>query len=205
MAKVRDDTERLRLSQVEREEVPVVCAAEACLDLLRGGRWSERDRAWALTLAGIRRAPSVDREDTNIHPLEAGEAPVIYLENEAYALAAIFCGRGPAKLPCLRLDRGVRGLHRALGAGLIDMKNFDLEFYEYCDHPAMADLHEIIKNKFVALKGPHTRSYFKDGVQFLAPSHYFELFRKLNVSAVVRLNDEQYPAKVSPLPPGTHA
>ena len=43
----------------------------------------------------------------------------------------------------------------------------------------------------MALKGPHARSYFKDGVQFLAPSHYFELFRKLNVSAVVRLNDEQ--------------
>ena len=43
----------------------------------------------------------------------------------------------------------------------------------------------------MALKGPHSRSYFKDGVQFLAPSHYFELFRKLNVSAVVRLNDEQ--------------
>jgi hypothetical protein len=55
----------------------------------------------------------------------------------------------------------------------------------------MADLHEIVKGKFVALKGPHTRSYFKDGVQFLAPSHYFELFRKLNVTAVVRLNDEQ--------------
>ena len=55
----------------------------------------------------------------------------------------------------------------------------------------MADLHEIVKGKFVALKGPHMRSYFKDGVQFLAPSHYFELFRKLNVTAVVRLNDEQ--------------
>ena len=53
----------------------------------------------------------------------------------------------------------------------------------------------VCSNKFVALKGPHARSYFKDGVQFLAPSHYFELFRKLNVTAVVRLNDEQYSAK----------
>jgi len=75
------------------------------------------------------------------------------------------------------------------------MKSFDLEFYEHCDHPSMADLHEIIPGKFVAMKGPHTKSYYKDGVQFLAPSHYFEIFKRLNVSAVVRLNDEQYPSK----------
>ena len=89
----------------------------------------------------------------------------------------------------------MRGLQKGKKVGIIDLKNFDLEFYEYCDHPAMADLHEIVAKKFVALKGPHARSYFKDGVQFLAPSHYFELFRKLNVTAVVRLNDEQYSAK----------
>jgi len=89
----------------------------------------------------------------------------------------------------------LRGLRKALDHGIINMKSFDLEFYEHCDHPSMADLHEIIPGKFIAMKGPHTKSYYKDGVQFLAPSHYFEIFKRLNVSAVVRLNDEQYPSK----------
>eukprot|EP00287_Rhodomonas_sp_CCMP768_P009957 CAMPEP_0196727112 /NCGR_PEP_ID=MMETSP1091-20130531/8181_1 /TAXON_ID=302021 /ORGANISM="Rhodomonas sp., Strain CCMP768" /LENGTH=454 /DNA_ID=CAMNT_0042069653 /DNA_START=222 /DNA_END=1586 /DNA_ORIENTATION=- len=89
----------------------------------------------------------------------------------------------------------LRGLYKGLHNGLIQMQNFDLEFYEYCDHPSMADLHVIVPGKFIAMKGPHSKSYFKDGVQFLAPSHYFEIFKKLNVSAVVRLNDEQYSAK----------
>eukprot|EP00286_Rhodomonas_abbreviata_P010800 CAMPEP_0181318240 /NCGR_PEP_ID=MMETSP1101-20121128/16902_1 /TAXON_ID=46948 /ORGANISM="Rhodomonas abbreviata, Strain Caron Lab Isolate" /LENGTH=453 /DNA_ID=CAMNT_0023425699 /DNA_START=239 /DNA_END=1600 /DNA_ORIENTATION=- len=89
----------------------------------------------------------------------------------------------------------LRGIHKGLHLGLIDMAKFDLEFYEYCDHPSMADLHVIVPDKFVAMKGPHSKSYFKDGVQFLAPSHYFEIFKKLGVSAVVRLNDEQYSAK----------
>ena len=39
----------------------------------------------------------------------------------------------------------MRGLHKAKLNGLLDLKKFDLEFYEYCDHPAMADLHEIVR------------------------------------------------------------
>jgi hypothetical protein len=48
----------------------------------------------------------------------------------------------------------MRGLHKGKKVGIIDLQNFDLEFYEYCDHPAMADLHEIVAKKFVALKVP---------------------------------------------------
>ena len=32
-----------------------------------------------------------------------------------------------------------------------------------------ADLHVIMPDKFVAFKGPHATTYYKDGVQFLAP------------------------------------
>lgn len=78
---------------------------------------------------------------------------------------------------------------------MIDLSTFDIEFYEYCDHPSMADLHVIVPGKFVAMKGPHARATFKDGVQFLPPSRYFNIFEKLGVTAVVRLNSEQYPAK----------
>ncbi|EKX48042.1 hypothetical protein GUITHDRAFT_106124 [Guillardia theta CCMP2712] len=88
----------------------------------------------------------------------------------------------------------LKGLRKAKLCGLINFDTFDLDFYEYCDHPSMADLHSIVPNKFVAMKGPHERSYMKDGVQFLAPSHYFDIFKRLGVSAVIRLNDEQYPA-----------
>mmetsp|Transcript_21356 Transcript_21356/g.44866 ORF Transcript_21356/g.44866 Transcript_21356/m.44866 type:complete len:466 (-) Transcript_21356:10-1407(-) len=89
----------------------------------------------------------------------------------------------------------MRGMYKAKKHKLVDLEGFDLELYEYCDHPSMADLHVIMPDKFVAFKGPHATTYYKDGVQFLAPSHYFELFKKLNVSAVVRLNEEKYSAQ----------
>lgn len=88
-----------------------------------------------------------------------------------------------------------RGVQKAHGHGMIDLATFDIELYEYCDHPSMADLHVIVPGKFVAMKGPHTRASFRDGVQFLPPSRYFDLFAKFGVTAVVRLNSEQYPAK----------
>mmetsp|Transcript_15097 Transcript_15097/g.37794 ORF Transcript_15097/g.37794 Transcript_15097/m.37794 type:complete len:613 (+) Transcript_15097:111-1949(+) len=89
-----------------------------------------------------------------------------------------------------------RGVELGKKHGLIDLDNFDIELYEYCDHPSMADLHVIVPDKFIAMKGPHARSYFKYGVHFLAPSHYFDIFKKFQVSAVVRLNEEQYDANV---------
>jgi len=95
----------------------------------------------------------------------------------------------------LQLIDVFRGMEKAKRFGLIDLENFDLELYEYCDHPSMADLHVIMPNKFIAFKGPHATTYYKDGVQFLAPSHYFELFKRLNVTAVVRLNEEKYSAQ----------
>mmetsp|Transcript_30770 Transcript_30770/g.71904 ORF Transcript_30770/g.71904 Transcript_30770/m.71904 type:complete len:592 (+) Transcript_30770:113-1888(+) len=89
-----------------------------------------------------------------------------------------------------------RGVELAKSHGLVDLESFDIELYEYCDHPSMADLHVIVPGKFLAMKGPHARSYFKYGVHFLAPSHYFDIFKKFGVSAVVRLNEEQYDANV---------
>eukprot|EP00961_Rhodomonas_salina_P054473 731929-Rhodomonas_salina.1 len=65
------------------------------------------------------------------------------------------CGPGAANGQDTASARADPGVSWA-GAG-----TFDLEFYEYCDHPSMADLHVIVPGKFVAMKGPHSKSYFK--------------------------------------------
>ncbi len=49
-----------------------------------------------------------------------------------------------------------RGLARAKAEGLVDFgaDGFDLEEYEELDEPSNADLHEVVKGKFIAMRGP---------------------------------------------------
>jgi hypothetical protein len=60
---------------------------------------------------------------------------------------------------------------QAKSLNLVNLQTFDLETYEYCDHPSNADMHVIVPGKFIAMKGPHARTYFRDGVQFLSPGY----------------------------------
>ncbi|KAJ1470392.1 hypothetical protein T484DRAFT_1753909, partial [Baffinella frigidus] len=83
---------------------------------------------------------------------------------------------------------------KAHAVGVLDIEDFDLEWFEYCDHPANGDLHVIVPGKFVAFKGPQQETAFNQttGIMDLAPSHYFEIFKDAGVSAVVRLNEPCY-------------
>mmetsp|Transcript_25111 Transcript_25111/g.56686 ORF Transcript_25111/g.56686 Transcript_25111/m.56686 type:complete len:446 (-) Transcript_25111:48-1385(-) len=91
----------------------------------------------------------------------------------------------------------LQGLYKAKQNGLLRLDDFDVEWYDYCDHPNHADLHEIVPGKFVAFKGPKQETvYHKEtGVMYLAPKEYFTIFQRLDVTAVVRLNEPQYRAE----------
>ena len=105
-------------------------------------------------------------------------------------------------IDCWRALKRGRGLGWILPAaagshkwGLIDMHE-----YELFEAPEHGDLVEVVPGKFVAFKGPIGLSGAdcergfrdRDGVREFDPSFYADVFRSLNVAAVVRLNSSCY-------------
>ena len=61
------------------------------------------------------------------------------------------------------------------------------------DHPSNGDMHEVVKGKFFAFKGPTgRRKSMGFGRYTLIPSDYFDVFRVKNICTIVRLNDKEY-------------
>jgi cell division cycle 14 len=77
---------------------------------------------------------------------------------------------------------------------------FELSDYEHCDNPLNADLHEVVPNKFVAMRGPKAIGggrAFEDtpaGARDFSPAYYADILRQFDVRAVVRLNEACYDA-----------
>ena len=74
---------------------------------------------------------------------------------------------------------------------------------EYChyDDPLNGDLHIVVPDRFVAFRGPkdlkNGREYHDhDGFRDFSPQYYVDIFRELNVGAVVRLNEPEYDSDV---------
>lgn len=88
----------------------------------------------------------------------------------------------------------LRGLYKAKQHKILDLSHFDMALFDYLDDPNNADMHEIMRGKFVAFKGPKAETKFHHdiGLMDLAPDKYVEALRRLNVSAVVRLNEPCY-------------
>ena len=78
----------------------------------------------------------------------------------------------------------------------------DVDHYNRLDDPINADLHIIVPQKYVAFRGPRELGAgcsYRDranGFRDFSPLHYVELFKQLNVSDVVRLNEPQYDSAV---------
>ena len=88
----------------------------------------------------------------------------------------------------------LRGMHKAAETKVLDLAKFDKELFDYLDDPNNADMHEIMPHKFVAFKGPKAETMFHEdiGLMDLAPDKFFDALRRLNCSAVVRLNAPCY-------------
>lgn len=74
----------------------------------------------------------------------------------------------------------------------IDWNSFDVEETESLQHIANGDLNWIVENRFMAFAGPSSDCTDEDGLEVLPPSHYVEIFKKMGVSDVVRLNVAKY-------------
>jgi len=86
----------------------------------------------------------------------------------------------------------LQGVEKAKQERLIELEQFDLSLYEYFDHPAVADMHVIVPEKFIALKGPSFQKKALRSHSSKTPSDYLDFFQQLNVKCVCRLNEKQY-------------
>jgi cell division cycle 14 len=80
---------------------------------------------------------------------------------------------------------------------------FDAEEYKHLDNPLNADLHEIVPNKLVVMRGPRDLPngalwldvYGSDGTfshRDFSPQHYAPILEQFDVQLVVRCNAPQY-------------
>jgi cell division cycle 14 len=73
---------------------------------------------------------------------------------------------------------------------------FDIKEYEYYEKLEHGDINWIIPKKLLAFSSPNASNKDPDGYFTMTPDDYVPIFKKMGVSAVVRLNKEQYDKKV---------
>ena len=94
----------------------------------------------------------------------------------------------------LSIEQCCASIQQAVERGWMDWENFDVARFEYLQHVDNGDLNWIFENKFLAFAGPSTDCLDEDGLEVHAPAHYVELFTKMGVTDVVRLNVPNYDA-----------
>jgi cell division cycle 14 len=88
----------------------------------------------------------------------------------------------------------LQGLEYAVRFGWYDFRSFNVKEYEYYERVENGDLNWIIPGKFVAFMGPIEN---RDQGQRYGhhPSKYVDIFKNINVTKVIRLNEEKYDKK----------
>jgi len=85
-----------------------------------------------------------------------------------------------------------RGLRKATEMGWFSLESFRIQEYEFLDCPFNGDIHQPCP-RFLAFRGPtNRRKRLAPGFETLAPKDYVPIFRAKKVSAVVRLNENEY-------------
>ena len=88
----------------------------------------------------------------------------------------------------------LRGLEKAMSLGWFDYKTFNVKDYEFNEKVENGDWNWIIPGKMLAFASPSPASKDTDGFKVWTPEDYAVVFKTLNISAVVRLNNKTYEA-----------
>lgn len=120
-------------------------------------------------------------------PLIGIEPPFCTFRDAAFAINSF---------PITVLDCS-RAFHRAVSNKHFDYQTFDLEAFQNLNKYENGDISWIIPNKLIAFSGPlSTRRELGNGVYSLLPQEYVPIFRRLNVTCVIRFNNKCYDRKV---------
>jgi cell division cycle 14 len=87
------------------------------------------------------------------------------------------------------------GLERANDLGWVEA--MDMEEYAHYNNPLEGDMHSIVPDKLIALRGPTQLAEgeeYRDvgGVRFFSPAFYVQPFQDMGVTTVIRLNTRPY-------------
>lgn len=93
------------------------------------------------------------------------------------------------------LEHCVRGLEFGLKSGWYDFKTFNVKEYEHYEKVKNGDLNWIIPGKFLAFMGPIDQQPGEQKTGHSAKA-YINIFKHLNVTKVIRLNEPHYRASV---------
>ncbi len=89
----------------------------------------------------------------------------------------------------------LRGIAKAMAHRFLVYETFNAEEYYHYEKVENGDLNWIVPSKFLAFSSPASRRITPDGMIHLTPDDYYPMFKKWNVTAVVRLNKKLYDRK----------
>ena len=98
---------------------------------------------------------------------------------------------GECSYPCTILDC-LRGLKYAMEIGWYNPQTFKVREYEKYEKLDNGDMNWIIPGKFLALSSPSSKPYDDEGYRMFTPKDYIPLFKKWNITHIIRLNEQTY-------------
>lgn len=90
----------------------------------------------------------------------------------------------------------LQGLERAVQLGWFNIHSFNVTEYEFHERVENGDFNWILPNKLLAFSSPSPVPKDGHGFRVWTPEEYVPVFKKLNINAVVRLNQKTYDAEV---------
>jgi len=90
------------------------------------------------------------------------------------------------------VEHCIYATYRAKIDGFLNFDNFNVQKYEYYERVECGDFNIIVPGKFIAFAGPSSTSTDVDGYPALTPSYYIKIWKKMNVSTIIRLNKKCY-------------
>ncbi|KAL9647855.1 hypothetical protein ABK040_008128 [Willaertia magna] len=88
-----------------------------------------------------------------------------------------------------------KALKKAISLGFLHYSLFNTEDYFHYEKVENGDMNWIVPGKFLAFSSPANRRITGDGLVHFTPEDYLPLFKKWNITAIVRLNKQLYDKK----------
>jgi cell division cycle 14 len=88
----------------------------------------------------------------------------------------------------------LRALNKATMYGFFDIDKFDLDQYFHYEKVENGDMNWIVPERFLAFSSPVSRRINSEGVIHFTPIDYIPIFKKWNITTILRLNKKMYDA-----------
>merc|ERR1719419_1104547 len=98
---------------------------------------------------------------------------------------------GKSRYDCT-VEHCIYAIYRAQLDSFLNLVRFNLNKYEYHERVECGDFNIIVPGKFIAFAGPSSTNIDVDGYPALTPAYYINIWKKLNVSTIIRLNKKCY-------------